>query len=461
MSDSPSNEREAETSAAIPTEAVSAAPERELVLDLNFVPEWARKPPGATSYFEQGGRGDRPAFRSGGDRGPRRDSRGPDNRRGSGGGGGRPPAGPGNRRPAGDRLSDFDRSPRFQRPVFQAPLPLSIRFLPDDRHLAAVIKRIRATRRAYTLGEVVGLFLSNPDACRVKIELDAPDVRLFQCKRCGVIAMDRGGLEAHLMRDHFEDDFVVEQKQGEPPAGNFVCVAKCGLSGVLLAPPNHNTYAERVEEVHRASFAHMPLDEYRRNIQTIHDPALIEQWRTEASTQTLYRPKSAPADEPGIKRSAAAELFLKQHAAEMVKTATSASLPAAVARQISDERLSQALAAAWNRECRAPRSLPIAIQGALRGRHLHLFRAGQGTRFVTGIPPAPLDPQRAVSSIRDVLNHLREKPGIKRPQLLEDLRPGATADSPQAAEILSPLGWLIERGHIIEFFDGTLAVPLA
>jgi hypothetical protein len=26
--------------------------------------------------------------------------------------------------------------------------------------------------------------------------------------------------------------------------------------------------------------------------------------------------------------------------------------------------------------------------------------------------------------------------------------------------VISPLRWLIERGHVIEFFNGTLAVPM-
>jgi hypothetical protein len=39
------------------------------------------------------------------------------------------------------------------------------------------------------------------------------------------------------------------------------------------------------------------------------------------------------------------------------------------------------------------------------------------------------------------------------------LCPGETQDSPVALEALAPLRWLVEKGHVIEFFNGTLSVP--
>ena len=79
----------------------------------------------------------------------------------------------------------------------------------------------------------------------------------------------------------------------------------------------------------------------------------------------------------------------------------------------------------------------------------------------TAVRPAPLDPEHAVDNIREVLLHLRAHPGCTRAQLVATLRPDAAVDTETASEVLSPLGWLIERGHIIEFYDGTLSVPMS
>ena len=63
--------------------------------------------------------------------------------------------------------------------------------------------------------------------------------------------------------------------------------------------------------------------------------------------------------------------------------------------------------------------------------------------------------------IAEVLQFLREHPGCTRKQMVDQLRPDAGDDSAKVAEVISPLRWLIEKGHVIEFFDGTLAVPTA
>ncbi|MCE9613568.1 MAG: hypothetical protein K8T26_04780 [Lentisphaerae bacterium] len=426
---------------------------RDQVLELNFVPAWARKPPGEMPFFRD--RPDRPDRHDRAGGGPSRDRR-------TGGGGGARPGGGGGRDARGlDRARRPDAGPTRYRPAPPPPpLPIQVRFLPDDRQIAVLVKRIRSSQRAYPLTEIVSLFLGNPDACRVKLESTSPTQKLLQCKPCGMVALSRPEMENHLLREHLDEFYDVEEHIGEPPTGNFVCVAKCGLSGVLLGPPNHNLYAERVDEVYRSGYMHMTLDEYKRNIQTHHDAALIEQWKAESQKQTLYRRKGAPPETAGLRRSAAASQFLKEQADGLIKSASYASLPVALVRRSGNTGLMDTLADAWSRECRAPRNLSIAVHGALRGRHLHVFRAGAGSRFVTDIPPVPLAPERAIESIRDVLLCLRAHPGFNRTQLLAELRPGASPESPEAAAILSPLGWLVERGHIIEFFDGTLAVPL-
>jgi hypothetical protein len=58
-----------------------------------------------------------------------------------------------------------------------------------------------------------------------------------------------------------------------------------------------------------------------------------------------------------------------------------------------------------------------------------------------------------------VLEYLTDHPGSTREQLVEGLRPGAEKDSSEAHEVLNPIRWLVEKGHLIEFFNGTLSVP--
>jgi hypothetical protein len=70
-----------------------------------------------------------------------------------------------------------------------------------------------------------------------------------------------------------------------------------------------------------------------------------------------------------------------------------------------------------------------------------------------------MDPGVTVESIRNELTYLCDHPGCTRKELVEALRPDTPLESPEVAEVVSNLRWLVEKGHVIEFYDGRLSVP--
>ncbi len=98
-----------------------------------------------------------------------------------------------------------------------------------------------------------------------------------------------------------------------------------------------------------------------------------------------------------------------------------------------------------------------ALLPALRHAGLHIFRTNAGI-FVTPVQPKSMAPDQFVEPIRNVLEYLNGHPGCIRQDLINDLSPRIDSEPSKAAEILNPLRWLIERGHVVEFFDGSLAV---
>lgn len=474
----------------------------DLVLELNFVPEWARRPPDQKHYGDhhadyterpQRGRGGRRPGPPRGGRDGRRDRppRGPrdDRRPGEGAPRGRGDAGQGDRGPyppraepggarggpGGARGEPRDRSeprgargerpsgPRSREPVVQAPPGLSVRVLPEQKQLSSAARQLHSAKRSYPLAQIASLFLSKDSACYVRIECDraSPTPAVYQCKDCQSVFLDRESIFSHVTSEHLSDHFEKEEIEVEEPKGSFVCVARCTLSGTLLGPPNHHSYNERVRELHAERFSHMAFEDYQRRIEMVHDPDMVEQWKKASTRKTVYRRKG---EEPGtgepMKWADVEEFFAGQIAPDLVHETRKVVLPAGVARGLRDRALSPVVKDLLRQDGRAPRSLLFAIRAALRHKHLHLFRAGGRMEFVTAIRPRPLDPAVAIEPIREVLTHLHEHPGCTRELLLESLRPGCSPDSPEASEVISPLGWLIDRGHIIEFFDGSLSVPL-
>lgn len=445
-------------------------PDEDILLDLNFVPQWAKKAPAANHYASDDRTERRPLHdrrdgprRERSDRrdGPRRErSDRPPRERSSGdrpafGGAGRPPM----REPRGERPAQDSRREDIARPQ-RIELPVEIKFLPEQQWLASMVRQIHHSKRAYPLMDLASLFLSDPKGHLVKIEIQpgAGDFKLYQGKRSKMVATSREGLVHQLLDSHLEDFFVKEDITVDPPAGVFPMIGKIG--DVLIGPPNHHSYAARLQEVYNARFSGMPFDRFKQKIETVRDEALIEQWKQESSKKTVYRLKEAPEGEVKDFTLAQAEEYIRTQIAEAeIEEVSRAVLPSSLARKIKDYNLIRMVREAWERESRFPLSVSFALRAAFRHLHLQTFKAGKNINFVTSVKPDPIKPEKAVEHIRLVLEYLAEHPGSTRDQLVEGLRPGADKNSDAVKEILNPLRWLIEKGHIIEFFNGTLSVP--
>lgn len=339
-----------------------------------------------------------------------------------------------------------------------------ISFLPEQHRLAAVAADIRASHHAFPLPELAHLFLNSPEWHHVKIEAQKRTggqygATLYQSRLTGLLFADRAACLNHTADEAMKRLFTVETIQKDPPAGNFVCVARCRLSRELLGPPNHHGYNKRVEELHRTRFSHMSLDEYRRNIETLHDAELIERWKEEARSHTQYRLIEGGETAEPMDQNAACAYVEEQVAPKKVKEVGRAVLPGPVSRDIQDPGLIRLLRAAWDREQRFPVTLIRALRGAFRRMGLHFFNAGKGETFVTAVQPKPIDPGHVVETIREVLEWLKAHPGCTRRDLVQGVRPSGCEDPAEIALVLQPLIWLVEKGHVIEFHNGTLAAP--
>ena len=480
----------------------------ELALDLNFVPTWARKPPENPYVGREDERGDdrgRPGrrderrgpfgARGGGERrGPRPDGPRPGGPRlgGPRPGGPRPeggfrrspggprPEGSGPRREGGDRLArprfgDDRRGPRRddRRPPRETLPRLDVRvsFLPDRERLALVVRDIQASRRAFPLIEIANRFLGREDLYLVKLELatpaaapeGAPRATLVQCLECKRVFRNRANAEAHLLNDHLDKFFAVEETEVEPPTGVFTCVARCRLSGTVLGPPNYHGYNEKIQELWAARFAHMSKAEYLGHVETVRDEALVEQWKDSLRKKTVYRLKEVPEGQEAapMSRAEAQDWMRAGKLNPMLRESARCLLPGPQSRKFDDGSLRSAVSLAWQKETRFPFTLSLALRPAFRHMHLHLFKVNARETYVTAVAPMPVDKATAPAIVKEIVDHLEAHAGATRQQVLEGMRPGANPESAEAAELLLHLNNLIANGGVIEFFNGTLVLPRA
>ena len=295
--------------------------------------------------------GDRPE-RRGGDRGRDRhqvrDSRGPRPERGAGGlsgpGGPRPEGrreGPGQGgrsggprregRPSGrdrnDRGGSRDREERRPEPATKPLLEgWNLQLIPEAPAIEGIAKQIRSRAKAYPLFELARLIVQLSDRYSVKLAADPEKTaELFRAKLDDSLWTSRKEAVNHLLSKHLGKFYRSTSVTTEAPKGAFAVVAQCGMSGILLGPPNHHEYTTRLIALHSSRFKNMPFEIYKSRIRMMRDEALIEQWKTEQSTKTIYiplTPGEAPTEEvpTAAPETPASEIDSTLPAAEVVST---------------------------------------------------------------------------------------------------------------------------------------------
>ncbi len=431
----------------------------------DFTPDWAKgKPDDKSRYARFEGReeraprrdGDRPRFN-----GPRRDDGERPRRDGD-----RPrfngPRRDGDRPP---RREDGDR-PRFNGPrrEFVAPLDADVRILPAPKDIGTIINKIKATHLAYPLKQLAYFFLEHPEACILRIAPKKPkpgeapaDLNFHQCKACGTVAFSEEELLAHVLAVHIADYYDIEEVACDPPKGAFTCVAKCGLTGELLGPPNLHGYDARIREMLRTRFPDMSESAYRARIEMVRDADVIEQWRASATKKTVYKKKGEP-DAPAVDRDVAEREFRSMIAPSLLTAPKSVDMTADVALKTSSKPLLYACRDALQREKRFPASLFYALRGAFHHRKLAFFRANdpRGPEFVSAAQPTKLDTSHAIAELTAIVEYVEAHPCTPQGTLVADL---AGEDKTKAAEVRSHLTWLIEKGYVVAYANGALTAP--
>jgi hypothetical protein len=406
----------------------------------DFTPDWAKKDAGVVV-------GRTSAGREGGDARQRRDDR----RTAAGGFSSRQgPSGAGR----DDRRGGFARrGPGAARPQFrerEAPLDAEIKILPETKALGTVMRKLQQGFLAYKLKDLAYFFLDNPSSVLMKVSPRRSDdarreqVTFHQCKACGFTASDAASLEAHIVAAHIGDYYDVREVECEPPKGNFTCVAKCGLSGVLLGPPNIHGFNSTVREMIRTKYPSMSEAEYRSRIVMLREPEAIEEWRKGATKKTVFVPKGAGDDAPELAREQAEAEFRRTALPSMVDEPKTLMITADAAIKSPCAPLRRAAQDALEAERRNPFAMMFALRGAFHHRKMHFFRANdpRGQEFVTGAELREFDAAHAIPELAAVAKFIEENPCSSKAEI---------AKTPEEEKLLA---WLVSTGHVVAFTNG-------
>ncbi len=403
----------------------------------NFTPDWAKKDAGVTVGKM------RPPREEDAPSAPKREGRRPSpNERGT-----KKPFGA--RKPFGRNERGGSDARDFARP--QEPrLDVEVKVLPETRALGTVIRKLQQDPRAYKFKDLVYFFLDNPESILLRIaprpvKEGAPAPRPFhQCKSCGFAALSEEALAAHILSTHLSDYYEAREVECEPPKGNFACVAKCGLSGVVLGPPNIHAFNGLVKEMIRTRYPNMTEEEYRSRLEMVRDPEAIEAWRQSATKKTVYVAKGAGEEAPQLSREQAEAAFRQTFLAPLMDNPKLLMITADKALKSPIRSLAREANFALEDERRSPREMCFALRGALHHRKLNFFRANDphGQEFVTSTTYKEFDAAHAIAELARVANFVAEHPCSMRNEIAPD------------AESAKHLDWLVSTGHIVSYVNG-------
>lgn len=442
----------------------------------------------------------------------RRDERRDDRREPRGGGGRaefRPQRGGGERRQGG---GGRDFAPR------ELPQPaegVRVSIVPAAEAVHLVVREIQHVARVYSLYDVAQILLAGRERYQLRFEVSDKAAPLFKSRKDDSLWLTKEEALAHFWQSPMATElYESEQVETDPPAGNFQVVARCGMSGEWLGPPNFHAYQTNLRRVHRERFSDMPFERFASRVRTERGEEAVNAWLDTMRKRVRWRlkpavaavaPELAPAAEsieaepevapieaeapldaePTVESDAVESVkavveeeaepaaaedsgwsfdrgeierdFASKHFDEVFEQIRVAEVSGAIpARHLSIGLLACVRIATSHARKHAAILIPTICR-LLEGEHLSVFKR-DGRLFTGPARPHPLTTDAVLAERPSaIVEWLESHPGGKLVDLWKGVLPGGETEP--GTEWLSDLFWLLTQGHVLLFADDSVVLP--
>jgi hypothetical protein len=386
---------------------------------------------------------------------------------------------------------DFHRGERRERERREPPASLpeiAVQFLADETGIEHLARQIKMTGRAYPLFQIAQLILQKPERYTVRLAVikkanDAVAQPLFVCALDDTPWLNEDEAVSHVLKNHFATFYQAERTPCDPPKGVYTFVAQCGMSGVILGPPNYHDYQNQLRKLHVERFSKMPFDAFKSRVKIVKDEAVVKKWVEEQSVKTEYAALNVP--EP-LKLASFEEVekhFRSIHKDNIIKSVELHLVPGVASRNLHSRELQRLVRAEWERQTRFPLALATDLSRRFATHGLQFFKVNKTVVHVNVARPQFLDLETAPVSenVRRIIGFIAATPKCTRRKMIESLAPSPKPESappvpggegtprgemsaapqpaaptPEQTALIADLHWLIHQGHVLEFTDGRL-----
>ncbi len=352
-----------------------------------------------------------------------------------------------------------------------------------------VAKQIRITGRAYPLFDIAFLILQKPERHMVtfavrKKQDGTPIQPLFQCALDETLWLSEDEAVRHVLDRHFATFYQAEKTQIDPPKGVYTFVAQCGMSGVILGPPNYHDYQNQLRRLHAERFARLPFEDFKARVKIVKDEAIVKKWVEDQSWKTEFNCLNLPEPLRLGSMEDVEKHFRQAHLPNIIKQIESVTLTGTVTRNIRDRELARLARNGWEEQNRFPLQLATTLSQQFASRGLQFFKVNKTLTHVAVARPHFLDLEATPVSdgVKRIVDLINATTKCTHKQLLAALAPSpkvpaapaadaapaaegeaavpappaASEPSPELAAVMTDLHWLIHQGHVIEFANGVL-----
>ncbi len=352
-----------------------------------------------------------------------------------------------------------------------------------------VAKQIRITGRAYPLFDIAFLILQKPERHMVtfavrKKQDGTPIQPLFQCALDETLWLSEDEAVRHVLDRHFATFYQAEKTQIDPPKGVYTFVAQCGMSGVILGPPNYHDYQNQLRRLHAERFARLPFEDFKARVKIVKDEAIVKKWVEDQSWKTEFNCLNLPEPLRLGSMEDVEKHFRQAHLPNIIKQIESVTLTGTVTRNIRDRELARLARNGWEEQNRFPLQLATTLSQQFASRGLQFFKVNKTLTHVAVARPHFLDLEATPVSdgVKRIVDLINATTKCTHKQLLAALAPApkvpaapaadaapaaegeaavpappaASEPSPELAAVMTDLHWLIHQGHVIEFANGVL-----
>lgn len=419
-----------------------------LTLGPSWVKESTRSSPAPNRKWEEDAEGGDRRDRRG--RGPRRDGDRRDReggrrdaRRPGGGGGGR-------------RFREEDGDRRVRAPRIEPEEGVEVRLRPRGLAVDVLAKQILHGARMHSLFDVAKLLLHGRERYELVFTIVPPHDSLVHCPRDGGLWVTEGEALDHLRSSAWLAEFYTEETvEAEPPRGNFTGVARCGMSGELLAPPNFHGYQAQLRRHHRERFSHLPFEAFQAKVRVEQGEEVVETWK---QTLTKKRQWKAVAEEELLLTNIedVQAHFRQHHFEKAFERVERAVLPGDVAAALLSPGLLEVVKRAGSHVRKHPAVLIPEICRELDKRHVPVYKR-EGKLFTGPARPHALKDNVVLAEKPAQIMQAAGKDEVRtRADLWKAVLPEGS-DNP-GEEWMRDFLWLIKQGHLLLTHDDQVLV---